>query len=210
MAFTGLFVIALRVVPLFVSPTSTPTQMPISTNTFVSKQPFTETLAAPTEETNLAGISTVVATDTPAPTFTVTKTSTSQLYPDLTVTGISDPICRPDYAGTILEFTIFVRNIGRVPTRSFGPFDVGVNLILGQRHYSLDEWATQFNGVIGTSNMQVSNLNPNQDIKFTVVIDIKGAKNFGIEVVANSGTDAISESDTANNTLLKYFSIYCY
>jgi hypothetical protein len=83
-------------------------------------------------------------------------------------------------------------------------------LILGQRRYSLDEWDTQFDGVIGTSNLQVSNLNPNDDIKFTVVIDLKGNKTFGVEVIANSGESLIGEADTTNNTLTKYFSGYCY
>jgi hypothetical protein len=138
--------------------------------------------------------------------------STSQLLqlPDLTVTGLSEPVCVPEYESTILEFTFFVRNIGRASTRNFGVFDVGVFFILGQRRYSLEEWETQFDGVIGTSNMVVSNLNPNDDIKFTVVIDLIGNKDFGIEVVANSGEIPIREADMTNNTLLKYFSGYCY
>ena len=117
-------------------------------------------------------------TDMPGPTQTVTSLPTitavptqtlivvptlisSRQLPDLTVTEITDPICVPGYEGTIIEFTIFVRNIGEASTRNFGSFDVGVFFILGQRRYSLEEWATQFDGVIGTSNMEVSNLHPN-------------------------------------------------
>jgi hypothetical protein len=77
--------------------------------------------------------------------------------PDLIVTGLSEPVCVPDREGTVLEFTFYVRNIGRAPTRSFGPFDVGVFLFLGQVRYGLDEWAKEFNGVIGTSRLEVSN-----------------------------------------------------
>jgi hypothetical protein len=85
-----------------------------------------------------------------------------------------------------------------------------VYLILGQRRYGLDEWATQFNGVVGSSVAEVVNLNPNDDIKFTVVIDLKGNKDLGIEVIANAGANPIREADTTNNTLIEYFSIHCY
>jgi len=103
-----------------------------------------------------------------------------------------------------------VRNIGHASTRTFGSFDVDVFLILGQRHYSLEEWETQFDGVVGSSVTDVFNLNPNDDIKFTVVIDLKGNKNFGIEVIANSGVSQIRETDMTNNTLIKYVEGYCY
>lgn len=123
---------------------------------------------------------------------------------------MSDPICVPDRIGTILAFTIFVRNIGRVRTRSFGSFDVGVSLLIGPQKYSLEEWGTKFDGVVGSSNLEVFNLNPDQDIKFTVVIDLKGNKRLGVEVTANSGENPIPEADMTNNTLIKYFSVYCY
>ena len=83
-------------------------------------------------------------------------------------------------------------------------------MILGQQRYSLDEWATEFNGVVGSSVTEVFNLNPNGDIKFTVVIDLKGNKDFGIEVVANSGENPIREADTTNNALIKYYTSSCY
>lgn len=157
---------------------------------------------------------TVTPTKTPAPTYTPTVTYTypfvTQPLPDLTVTDISDPVCAPEFSSTTLRFTIYVRNIGPARTRSFGSFDIGVYLILGQSRYRLDEWAALFDGVVGTSKMEVSNLNPDRDIKFTVVVDLKGNKNFGIEAIANSGANPIREADTNNNTLLKYFSAYCY
>ena len=159
--------------------------------------------------------STAAWTNTPLPTLTAIVSPTlissySQPLPDLIVTSISTPVCRTDYPGTVLEFAIFVRNIGRARTRPFGVFDTGVYLILGQRHYSLEEWDTAFNGVVGTSIVEIFNLNPNDDIKFTVVIDLKGNKNFGIEVVANLGENPIREADMTNNTLMKYFSANCY
>lgn len=155
-------------------------------------------------------------TDTPLPTrtpfFLPTIVSNSELLllPDLTVTGISDPVCATEYEGTKLRFVIFVRNIGSASTRYFGAFDTAVYLILGQSRYSLDEWATQFNGVVGSSVTEVFNLDPDEDIKFTVVIDLKGNKNFGVEVTANSGEKPIREADTTNNMLTEYFSVYCY
>ena len=157
---------------------------------------------------------TVAPTNTPFPTrtpfFLSTLAFASQPLPDLTVLGISDPVCATEYEGTKLRFSIFVRNIGRVRTRHFGSFDTDVYLILGQRRYSLDDWVTQFNGVVGSSVTEVFNLNPDDDVKFTVVIDIKGNKSFGIEVTANSGVNPIREADTSNNTLIKYYSIRCY
>jgi len=156
---------------------------------------------------------TVTSTNTPAATQTLlvipTLMSNSQL-PDLTVTGITDPVCASEYEGTKLRIYIFVRNIGRVRTRPFGSFDTGVYLIIGQSHYSLDEWATKFNGVVGSSVTEVFNLDPNGDIKFTVVFDLIGNKDFGIEVVVNSGENPIREADMTNNTLTKYYSVYCY
>jgi hypothetical protein len=192
--------------------TSTPTATQSTSSHSSDYQP--EIIPPLTDKPDLTLTATALPTETPAPTFTPTVTPTYTIIngplPDLTVTGLRDLFCIPDYEGTILEFTFFVRNIGRAATRTFGSFDVSVNLILGQRRYSLDEWDTQFDGVIGTSNLQVSNLNPNDDIKFTVVIDLKGNKNFGIEVIANSGVNPIGEADTTNNTLIKYFSGYCY
>ncbi|HKI52573.1 MAG TPA: hypothetical protein VJ987_00495 [Anaerolineales bacterium] len=193
---------ALKPAPTLIQPTSSPVS---------SYQP--EIIPLPTDMPEPTKTATVAPTNTPIPSPTPlvvpTLVSNSQL-PDLIVSGISDPVCRPDYPGTILEFAIFVRNIGPASTLNFGSFDTDVYLILGQRHYSLDEWAEEFNGVIGSSVVEVFNLNPNDDIKFTVVIDLKGNKNFGIEVLANSGENPIREADMTNNTLIKYFSVFCY
>lgn len=160
--------------------------------------------------------STSVPTNTPFPTRTPFTLPTiavdSQLLqlPDLTVSAISDPVCATEYEGTKLRFSIFVRNIGQASTRYFGSFDTDVYLILGQRRYSIDEWREKFDGVVGSSVVEVFNLDPGQDIKFTVVIDLKGNKGFGIEVTANSGENPIREADTMNNTLIKDFSASCY
>jgi len=169
-----------------------------------------------------------VLTHTPAPTQTATGVPTNTPFPtptplvlptiefdnlslpDLIVSGLSNPVCATEYEGTKLRFSIFIRNIGRARTRNFGSFDTSVYLILGERHYSLDEWTSEFNGVVGSSVTEVYNLNPDQDIKFTVVIDLIGNKDFGIEVTVNSGENPIREADTTNNTLIKYFSIFCY
>lgn len=159
---------------------------------------------------------TITPTNTPLPTRTLVVLPTiafdSQLlpFPDLTVTGLSETVCVPDRTGTILELTFYVRNIGRASTRSFGPFDVGVFLLLGQRRYGLEEWAEEFDGVVGASKMEISNLDPGEDVKLAVVIDLKGNKDFGIQVTANSGENPIREADTTNNTLIKYHSGSCH
>lgn len=208
--FAAVVVFAFEVTPPTLTPTpavTQPTSSPSSNLYFPEVIPPLTDISSPTRTVTRA------PTKTPVPTQTLivmpTLVSNSQL-PDLTVTAITDPVCVPETDGTTLELNIFVRNIGQTGTRYFGSFDVGVFFILGQRRYSLEEWDTQFNGVIGSSNLEVFNLNPNDDIKFTVVIDLKGNKNFGIEVVANAGENPIRETDMTNNTLLKYFSGYCY
>jgi hypothetical protein len=199
---------------VFPPPTVRPTQTVIQPTSSPSSPYQPEIIPIPTETPDLTPTATIEPTDTPWPAFTPTVTPTSMLIngplPDLTVTGLNDPICVPDHIGTIFGFTVYVHNIGRVPTRSFGPFDVGVYIILGQHRYGLDEWRTKFNGVVGTSNLKISNLDPKGDTKLILVIDLLGNKNFGIEVIANSGEYPIPEVDTTNNTLIKYYSVYCY
>ena len=154
----------------------------------------------------------MLPTDTPVSTFTPTYTSTPQLLPDLTVTGISNPTCIKDRGSPqnlYVELSIIVRNIGPGSTRPFGPFSVRVDLVFGQHHYSLDEWASGFNGVLGSSNMDILNLNPNRDVKLNLSIDLKGNTKFGIEVIANSGPNTIPELDTTNNSLIQGFSVIC-
>lgn len=189
--------------------TFTPTPVNPSSPT---RQYSPEIIPVLTDTPDLARAAVPTQTSTPVstPTFTPTIASLNVVLPDLAVTGISDPVCLPDRVGSIVEFNIYVRNIGRVSTRSFGAFDVRVFLILGERQYGLDEWAEKFNGVIGTTNMRISSLNPGKDSKLTVALDLKANSQFGIKAVANVGTTIISESDTSNNTLIKYFSVYCY
>jgi len=212
-ATIGVVVIAIMPTILPTAIRSTPTaQVLTPTLAILPKQPFTEASVVSTDIPNLSVTSTMLSTDTPISTFTPTYTSTSQLLPDLTVTGISNPTCIKDRGSPqnlYVELSIIVRNIGPGSTRPFGPFSVRVDLVLGQHHYSLDEWASGFNGVLGSSNMDILNLNPNRDVKLNLSIDLKGNTKFGIEVIANSGANTIPEADTTNNTLIQGFSIIC-
>ena len=203
---------AAKILPMIVGLTLAASKVPTSTPAILPKQLFTETFVVSTDTPTLAVTSTMMSTDTPSSTFTPTYTSTTQLLPDLTVTGISNPTCIKDRGSPqnlYVELSIIVRNVGLGSTRPFGPFSVLVNLILGQRHYSLEEWASGFNGVIGSSNMDSLNLNPNGDVKLNLSIDLKGNTKFGVEVIANSGANTIPESDTTNNTLIQGFSVIC-
>ena len=210
---TVVIVFASRVMPMIFVPTPTAIQTPTATLTMLPLPSFTETSIAPTDNPTLTGMSTMKATNTPAFTLTPTYTSTTQLLPDLTVTGISASACTRDQRVVperlYVSLSMIVRNIGPGSTRPFGPFSVRVNLILGQRHYSLEEWASYFNGVIGSSNMDILNLSPNGDVKLNLAIDLKGNTKFGVEVIANSGPNTIPESDTTNNTLIQGFSVTC-
>jgi len=171
--------------------------------------PFTYTPPPPPTATS-------VPTNTPFPTRTpfilptIAFDSPLLLLPDLTVTGISEPVCLPQRGGTIIEFSILIRNIGRAGTRNFGSFLVDVFLLMGQQRYNLDEWAENFNGVIGVSPLEISALDAGQDVKLVAVIDLKGNKSFGVQVIVNSGNDPMREADMSNNTLTKYFSAACY
>jgi hypothetical protein len=193
---------------------STLTAIPPTSSPSSGYQP--EVIPPPTYTQSPTMTATNVPTNAPVPTRTLigipTLVSDSRLLPlpDLTVTGISDPACAPEFGRTTLRFTIIVRNIGRAGTLYFGAFDVGVFIILGQQRYGLDEWKTKFDGVVGTSNLKVFNLKPDQDVKFTVVLDLKRNAKFGIEAMANSGGNPIREADMTNNTLIKYYSVYCY
>lgn len=199
------------------APVLTPTvSQPTSSSSSLSSPYQPESVPLQTHTPGPIQTATSAPTTTPFPTRTPFVLPTiavdSQLLqlPDLTVTAISEPVCATDYEGTKLRFSIFVRNIGRASTRYFGSFETDVYLILGQRRYSLDDWAEKFNGVVGSSIVEVTNLDPGGDIKFTVVIDLKGNKDLGIEVIANSGESPIREADRTNNMLTEYFSVYCY
>jgi hypothetical protein len=184
----------------------------------VTPRPYQpEVIPALTDTPNLIPTSTIPPTNTPIPTLTPKRTPTITItgpLPDLTVTGISDPICTQNHVGTetgnFLNFTIYIRNIGRVATRSFGPFDVTIALMIGQTSYGLEEWTSRFNGVAGTSKLKISNLNPNADVALKLEINLRGNRNFGIQATANSGANTIPESNTTNNTRTEYFSIFCY
>ena len=199
---------------MIIEPTPTVLQVSSSTPALILPTPlFTETSSIPAHTPTLSGTSTLTATNTPAFTFTPTYTSTAQLLPDLTVTDISASPCTKDQRVTpeklYVKLSFIVRNVGPGSTRPFGLFSVRVNLILGQRHYSLDEWASGFNGVIGSSNMNIENLNPNDDVELNLSIDLKGNTSFGVEVIANSGSNTIPETNTTNNTLIQGFSVIC-
>lgn len=210
---TTLITIVPTVLPMILKPTPTAIQVPTSTLAILQKQPLAESSAVLTETPNQEGTSTIMPTDTPASTFTPIYTSAAQPLADLTVAAISNPTCVRDHRLTAervyIKLSVIVRNVGRVSTRSFGPFSVLVKLILGQQWYSLDEWASSFNGVIDSSNMDISNLNPNDDVKLNLAIDLKGNTNFGIEAIANSGSNTIPESNTTNNILIQNFSVIC-
>jgi len=195
-------------------PAPTTKQLPDS---ILPTQTLQDTAVVPTDTSLPVLTSTITPTDTPAATFTpsptLTRTPIPRPLPDLTVSGISDPVCthdyRPDTQKAFVNLTINVRNIGLGSTKYYGPFSVRINLVLGQRHYSLDEWASDFNGLISVSNLQTWILNPNSDVEFKVGLELKGNTKFGIEAIANTASNPIPEFDTTNNTLTQYFSIYC-
>jgi len=176
-----------------------------------------EIVPASTASPEATQTSTSLPTDTPIPTHTSTPALTTPItrpLPDLTVTGISDPVCMQgtfdDVVRNYAKVTVVVWNIGHGSTWHFGTVDVNISLILGQTHYSLVEWATQFDGMISVPNLTIANLNPDRSISFNLYIDLKGNRNFGVEATANSGVNPIPELDKSNNTLIKYFTIYCY
>ena len=210
---TVVIVFASRVMPMILVPTPTTIQTPTATLTILPPPSFTETAIVPTNNPTLTGTSTMTATNTPAFTFTPTYTSTAQLLPDLTVTSISASACTRDQRVVpeklYVSLSMIVRNVGPGSTHPFGPFSVRVNLILGQHRYSLDEWASDFNGVIGSSSMDILTLGPNGDVKLNLSIDLKGNTKFGVEVIANSGPNTVPELNRTNNTLIQGFSVTC-
>jgi hypothetical protein len=184
-----------------------------------SKKFQPEIIPLSTYTPNPARTATVMPTDTLVPTLTATTTPPyvppiGKPLPDLIISRIGEPVCKQDVYEEVprsyLTLTVIVRNIGDASTHSFGPFDVGVYILLGQSSYSLAEWADTYGGVIGSPNLTISNLDPNWDRKFTLAIDMKGITNFGIKAVANPGENFIPEMDRKNNTLIKYFSVNCY
>jgi len=209
---TAIIVVVPAVFPTILKPTATSTQAPTSTLPILSKQSLAETSVISTDTPILAVTSTIMPTD--RPTITFTPTYTANQLPDLVVGGISNPTCARDHllrtTRVYIKFSVIVRNVGHVSTRSFGKFSVLVNLIIGQHRYSLDDWASSFDGVVDRSDMDFPNLNPNNDVKLNAAIYLKGNRKFGVEAIANSGSSPIPESNTTNNTLIKSFSIICF
>jgi len=211
MLFVTSIAVVLTALLVTFKPSTSMTRIP---NTTLPTQAFLENTIIPTDTPTLAWTSTIMPIDTSTSTLTPSPyPPAARRLPDLTVTGISDPICVHDHLFTggraYITLAIDVRNNGRAATYSFGPFSVRVNLILGQRHYGLDEWASKFNGLIDSSNLEVLNLDPRDDILLKLAIDLKGNTTFGIETIANSGSNTIPESDTTNNIFTQRFSIYC-
>lgn len=188
-------------------PTLTPTTMANSYQPEILPPPYTP---LPTRTSTPLPTHTHLPTRTPFILPTLAFDSSLLLLPDLTVSAISEPLCVPERSGTIIEFYIFIRNIGHAGTRYFGSFRVDVFLLLGQQRYRLDEWASQFNGVVGVSNLEIASLGADEDVKLTAVLDLKGNKTFGVEAIVNAGDDPMREEDMTNNTLTKYFSAACY
>lgn len=213
LAVATLFAIVIAFLPKTLLPVPVPASPTLILAQTVTTLPNTATVSIPTDAPTFAATSTSAPTDTPAATSTPTTTPTAQPLPDLTVTGISSSTCTRDQRFTpeklYVKLSFIVRNIGPGSARPFGPFSVRVNLILGQRHYSLAEWAAGFNGVIGSSNMDNVTLSLKGDVQLNVTVDLKGNTNFGVEVIANSGEKTIPETDTTNNTLIQSFSVTC-
>jgi hypothetical protein len=221
-AIAGIGVIAIfTIIGVFafvVSPPSKPVPTVVPPTSHPSQQYQPEIIPLPTNTPNPARTPTVTPTDKPAPVFpTATPPYAPPIgkpLPDLIVSHIGDPVCASSNVEETLrnyiKLTVTVRNIGEASTHTFGPFDVGVYILLGQSSYSLDEWADTYGGVVARPNMTILNLDPNWDRTFTLGIDRKGITNFGIKAVANSGENPIPEMDKENNTLIKYFSVNCY
>jgi len=213
----GIFFVFMNVGPELLSELARPTPTVVPpTLTPVTNRYQPEIIPALTDTPNPTSTSTVPATQTPLPTLTPTPTYfyNDKPLPDLTVTGIGDPVCstvrEDDTLTHYVKIKLVVRNVGRASTHYFGTFDNEVYILLGESSYRLNEWDNNFNGMISNPRLKVLNLDPNWDITFTLAINLKGNRNFGIKAVTNSGEHTISESDMTNNTLIKYFSVYCY
>lgn len=217
---TATIAIVPMVLPIIMKPTPTIIQVPptglfpeASASPLATDTPnlaWTSTISPPTDTPTETPTSTFTPTFTP--TFTATFTSTPVLA-DLIVVAISNPTCTRDHRFTpvkvYIKLTITVRNLGLASTNTFGPFSARVTLIFGQQRYSLEEWASRYNGLVNTPNLDISGLKPNEDAEINLSIDLKGNTNYSIEAIANSGAHTIPESNTANNILTQSFSTTC-
>ena len=199
------------------SPPAKPAPTPLPPTAIPSRQFQPEVIPLLTFTPNPVRTSTVTPTDKPAPAPTLTSTLLPPIgkpLPDLVIASIGDPVCASsnvdDVPRDYIQFTVIVRNIGKASTHTFGSFDVGIYIVLGETSYSLKEWADTYSGVIAYPNLTISNLDPHWDRTFKLAIDRNGITKFGIKAVANDGEKPVPESDRTNNMLIKYFSIYCY
>lgn len=148
-------------------------------------------------------------TETSMPTGTPTLTPTP-LLPDLEVLAISGPTCVSDHrSGSTKKYvrqTVTIRNIG---AGSAGTFSNRVTFIFGGQRYSLEDWASRYNGIIGTPDLNIAELGPNDDATLTLNVDLQGNKSYGIEVIANLGSKTIAEATFANNDLTQNFTSNC-
>lgn len=214
------------VLPMIIKPT--PTIVQVLPTVFIPEATASPFSPLATDTPNLAWTSTIPPTDTATeiptstftPTFTPTATPTftptytsAPVLSDLIVVAISNPVCVRDHRVTpervYIKLTVTVRNLGPSSTSSFGAFSVRITLIFGQQRYSLEEWASRYNGLVNTPNLDVSGLNPNEDAEINLSIDLKGNSKYSVEAIANSGANTIPESNTANNALTQSFSINC-
>lgn len=199
------------------SPPSKPVPTPLPPTAIPSRQYQPEVIPLSSFTPNPVLTSTATPTDKPAPAPTLITTLLPPIgkpLPDLVIASISDPVCASsnvdDVPRDYIQFTVIVRNIGKASTHYFGSFDVGIYIVLGQTSYNLSEWANTYDGVIAYPNLTISNLDPHWDRTFKLAIDRNGITKFGIKAVANDGEKPVPESDRTNNTLIKYFSVYCY
>ncbi len=173
---------------------------------------FTETPTITQEtvltETPTPGPATATATSTPEATST-----TAPPLPDLITVAISNPICVTDQQDTLGKYVrhmITVRNLGPGSTAPFGSFSSRVIIIAGGQRFTLDQWAAQFNGLVDTPMLEVPQLGPNEDADLVLNFRLPASNRYGLEVITNSGTMVIPESNTANNSLETNFNSNCH
>jgi hypothetical protein len=181
----------------FVLPSETPTILPTDTP-----------LATPTE--SAAPTSELV---TPTETSIFAPPTAAPLLPDLVAIDISSPVCQSQRSGgQVLKYVrhVFtIRNIGPGSTQPFGTFSNRIVIIVGGLRYTLDQWDQMFHGLMGTPDLNVVSLAPNDDAYLTLDINLKGNNKYSLEVIANSGASIIPEVDTTNNNREQEFTANC-
>ena len=176
-----------------------------------SSTPLPETQPPPATET---------AFFTETPTFAPpTSTSTPEAgstplppLPDLITVAISNPTCVTDQAGTMGKFVrhvITIRNLGPGSTAPYGAFSTRVVILSGGQRFTLEQWSTLFNGLVDTPMLDVPQLGPNEDADLTLNLYLRNGNRYGLEVITDSGTLVIPETNTANNSLAQNFNSNC-